>query len=366
MAISSHIFTIRSTLTPRTFTASSIFLFQSIHSAHTFSTSSRLMHLGSLAMDSLIDPSNMAAMRVSPVIPIKLHEFNLQVHPASEATLCHFHYTPALASEPTPPPSPPRLGEKEDNPEQNTNVTIVDSNIVKGNVALAVSNNELQSVDISALPAPEFINTHGRNSGLGSASIVAFSQGFARIRPVLSFENKSDCLNERAATFRALLNAYPSVDVLGGRSKGARAAARAQLYTSAKTLVFFTYPLTRGMDIRSEELLALEADCDVLFIVGDEDVQCIEILLHGIREQMRAKTWRVRVVNADHKMAFAKPEMRDEICGVAGQIAALWTLERARDRTELTLKWDYDAGQTTWTPWVAFGEQEPPKEIRYR
>jgi hypothetical protein len=226
--------------------------------------------------------------------------------------------------------------------------------------------SEMQSVDISALPVPEFINTHGRNSGLGSASIVAFAQGFARIRPVLSFENKSDCLNECAATFRALLNAYPSVDVLGGRSKGARAAARAQLYTSAKTLVFFTYPLTRGMEIRSEELLALEADCDVLFIVGDDDAQCIEILLHGIRGQMRAKTWWLRVVNGDHKMAFAKPEMRDEICGVAGQIAALWTVKRARDRTELTLRWDFEAGQTTWTPWVAVGEQEPLKEIRYR
>jgi hypothetical protein len=297
----------------------------------------------SRVMDPLVNPVNMAAMRVAPLIPIKLHEFNLQIHPApSEATLCHMHYTPAPASEPTPPPSPPRLA------------------------APQIQLPEMQSGDISALPAPEFINTHGRNSGLGSASIVAFTHGFARIRPVLSFENKSDCLNERAATFRALLNAYPSVDVLGGRSKGARAAARAQLYTRAKTLVFFTYPLTRGMEIRSDELLALEANCDVLFIVGDEDAQCIEILLHGIRGQMRAKTWWLRVVNADHKMAFAQPEMRDEICSVAGQIAALWTVERARDRTELTLKWDYDAGQTTWTPWVAVGEQELLKEIRYR
>jgi hypothetical protein len=325
------------------------------------------MHSDLRAMNSVINPANMAAMRVAPVIPTKLHEFNLQVHP-SKTTLCHFHYTPAPAPEPIPPPSPPRLGEED-------NVTVVDSNIIKGNVGPYVSNNEetpqnqlleMQRVDISALPAPEFINTHGRNSGLGSASIVAFTHGFARIRPVLSFENKSDSLNERAATFRALLNAYPSVDVLGGRGKGARAAARAQLYTSAKTLVFFTYPLTRGMEIRSDELLALEADCDVLFIVGDEDAQCIEILLHGMRKQMRAKTWWLRVVNADHKMAFAKSEMRDEICGVAGQIAALWTLERSRDRTELTLKWDFEADQTTWTPWVAFGEQEPLKEIRYR
>jgi hypothetical protein len=195
-------------------------------------------------MGSLINPANTAAMRAAPLIPIKLHQFNLQVHP-SEATLCHFHYTPAPAPEPTPPPSPPCLGEEGDN------VTVVDSNIIKGNVGPYVSNNEetpqnqlleMQRVDISALPAPEFINTHGRNSGLGSASIVVFTHGFARIRPVLSFENKSDCLNEHAATFRALLNAYPSVDVLGGRSKGARAAARAQPYTRAKTLDFLHLP----------------------------------------------------------------------------------------------------------------------------
>jgi hypothetical protein len=102
------------------------------------------MHLGSLAMDSLTNPANMAAMRAPPVIPIKLHEFNLQVHPISEATLCHMHYSPAPAPEPTPPPSPPHMGVRTQN-----------------------QLPEKQSVNISALPTPEFINTHGRNSGIG-------------------------------------------------------------------------------------------------------------------------------------------------------------------------------------------------------
>jgi hypothetical protein len=120
------------------------------------------------------------------------------------------------------------------------------------------------------------------------------------------------------------------------------------------------------MEMRTDELLALDADTDVIFIVGEEDAQCVEMLWQGVRKRMRAKTWWIRVVGATHKMVFGSEEMGEEICGVLGQIAARWTLKRCRERTELTLKWDYDAGQTAWTEWVALDVQPtlpPPKEI---
>jgi hypothetical protein len=211
---------------------------------------------------------------------------------------------------------------------------------------------------LAARPDPECIFTHGRSSSLDNPAVIAFAQGFARTRPILCFEDAND-LTHRTSTFRSLANQFPSASALGGRSMGARAACRAQIYSPVRKLIFFTYPLTRGLDERYEELLALDANTDVLFILGDSDALCHELHLKAIRERMRARTWWIRLLKADHAVWYEDPEQRDTICNVAGQIAAHWNIDENRNPalTELTLGWNATVGQVQWTGFMA-----PPQE----
>ncbi|PVH89429.1 hypothetical protein DL98DRAFT_355881, partial [Cadophora sp. DSE1049] len=188
---------------------------------------------------------------------------------------------------------------------------------------------------------PDMIFTHGRGSKLDNEAIVAFMEGWARTQTSLNFEELGD-LNTRAGIFRALMLAYPSATSLGGRSMGARAAARGSMYSPARTLIMFTYPLIRGLDERYEELLELKSDVDVLFVVGDSDALCHEMHLNAIRKRMRARTWWVRMIDGDHALWYDPNEKRNALCNIAGQIAAQWNVSRDPELTELTLDWDKD------------------------
>lgn len=203
-------------------------------------------------------------------------------------------------------------------------------------------------------PNPDCIFTHGRESRLHNATIAAFSEGFARTHTILCFQDTGD-LTTRVATFRSLMRRWPSVTAIGGRSMGARASCRAAIYSSIKKLIFFAYPLVSGLEERSEELLALDADTDVLFIVGDADARCVEILLQPLRQRMRARTWWIRVVGADHAMWYDDDQVRGTICNISGQIAAMWNIDGNRNpaATELTLQYDAAQQQVTWTGWMA-------------
>ena len=57
----------------------------------------------------------------------------------------------------------------------------------------------------------------------------------------------------------------------GGRSFGARAAARASVYSANNNLILWSYPLIRGSEWRKHELLALSKEKRVLFIKGEKD-----------------------------------------------------------------------------------------------
>jgi len=52
-------------------------------------------------------------------------------------------------------------------------------------------------------------------------------------------------------------------------------------------VVFLSYPLVNGIDTREDELLALEADVEVLFMIGDEDPKAQELHSRAIRSRMR-------------------------------------------------------------------------------
>jgi hypothetical protein len=210
------------------------------------------------------------------------------------------------------------------------------------------------------LPPPSLIFTHGRSIGLDDSSIIPFLTGFARTHPVLCFEDLGD-LNTRAATFRSLLNHFPSATALGGRSKGGRASARAQLYSSAKQLIFLTYPLVRGTDERYDELLSLEPGTDVLFITGDADPLCVELHLRGVRERMLdrgVRSWWVKIVGGNHKLDAWAKERSEMVCNVVGQVAAGWMSGRDAERTELVCDWDKDRGVPTLSAWMPYARDE--------
>ena len=147
---------------------------------------------------------------------------------------------------------------------------------------------------------------------------------------------------------------------------GARASARAQIYSRIKLLIFFTYPLVRGLDERYEEVLSLTADTDVLFIIGDSDPLCHEMHLSAIRSRMKARTWWIRMIQGDHALWYEDAQ-RDRMCNVAGQLAAWWCDEGNRDAglTELTLGWDDEARVATWTNWMAPSPKPEPAQTRF-
>ena len=171
-------------------------------------------------------------------------------------------------------------------------------------------------------------------------------------------------MTERVTTFRALMEKYPSASSIAGRSMGARASCRASVYSPVQKLIFFACPLTRGLDERYEEILSIPSDVDVLQIIGDEDDMAPEWLLKPLRARMRARTWWIKLVKTDHAIWYDPPEKRDAICNIVGQIAALWNMDGGRDpkKTELTIDWDKEKKQVTWTPWIAQapGSQKAP------
>jgi hypothetical protein len=224
---------------------------------------------------------------------------------------------------------------------------------------------ELYAAQDPTMPTPSLILTHGRGSTLDHSPTNAFALGFARHSPALGFEFISDDLNARATVFRALLNHYPGTPAFGGRSAGSRAAARAVSYTSVKNLILFTVPLVRGLEMRDEELCALSADTNVLIVSGNDDPLSIEIILRAVRKRMRARTWWIKLHQADHKVEYLEtkdkyPDRAARICDVAGQIAAKWLGgERDEKKTEMTIGWDLEIARPTVTPWT---EMVPDKK----
>ncbi len=134
--------------------------------------------------------------------------------------------------------------------------------------------------------------------------------------------------------------------VLGGRSMGARAAVIAgteMLSTPSKPktptnkknnappkrfhlqLILISYPLRSPKgDIRDEILLALPAEVDVLFIIGDADAMCPLPLLDEVRGKMKARSRLVVVRGADHGMSVKPKKRMGGVGEETGRVAARW------------------------------------------
>lgn len=124
--------------------------------------------------------------------------------------------------------------------------------------------------------SPQVILSHGGRGDISTPRFVRFVEGVARRAPVLcvrkDMREGKDSLETRTAAFNYFLaDASASVLALGGRSFGSRCATRATVYSANKYLILWSYPLVSGMDVRSQELLALPEDVRVLFIRGSKD-----------------------------------------------------------------------------------------------
>ena len=310
-------------------------------------------------MSGLTDPDTIAAMLAGPATPIVRYDFDHRIGP-NFTTDCRLHYTP----NPDPAPALPvlRRGHFREAAKEARNAAVAH------HASAQAQDVKEEKEGLAARPDPDFLFTHGRGSRLDAPAIVAFSEGFARTQCMLSFSDDRTH-NERATTFRALQNQFPSITAIGGRSMGAQAAARAQLYGPAKKAVFFSYPLVRGVTIREEELLAIEADVDVLFIIGDEDPMAQELHFRAVRSRMRCRTWWMKVKRGDHSLFFDANFGRKRIgmCNVIGQIAAMWSARRDAQRTELTVDWEGsdEDGHPVWTDWNAAVPDPPLRATRF-
>ncbi|KAL2072865.1 hypothetical protein VTL71DRAFT_12208 [Oculimacula yallundae] len=297
-------------------------------------------------------PRTMASMLAPPVIGVQRTEFTHQSSP-QDLIRCGFYYTPN-------PPEPAVMPMKPVRPATAAGQALAGAALEQYSEALGNWNNELnlyyaaqmiaakptpvdsareiarRSVMPDGIPNPGFIITHGGRSNLDG--LEGFALGFARHYTVLMFEDKSDDLNHRAATFRSLLNHFTAT-VLGGRSEGGRACVRSALYTSVEPLILLNYPLVSGMETRYDELLSLPESAEVLFITGDCDHLCPLIQLAGIRKRMRATTWFVKVLNGDHHFEF-HGDLTMRVSDACGQIAGMWKKRRDFSFTELVIKVD--------------------------
>ncbi|KAI9732736.1 MAG: hypothetical protein M1818_007470 [Claussenomyces sp. TS43310] len=288
----------------------------------------------------------MAGMRAPPTIEAQRDDFRVETSP-NVHTICQLYYTPLSHRGAGAPPEEPDQPDFS-SPRSRGGSTNVCPQFESDHTAA------MQTYQTALAPAlalqPDFIFTHGKGSRLDNPTIVAFAQGFARTHRVLCFEG-DDNMVRRTVLFRSLANLYPTATVVGGRSMGSRAAVRSAIYSPIKKLIFFTYPLTRDLQERYEELLALDCDTDVLFIVGDMDPLCIELLLKPVRARMRARSWWIRMVNGDHALWWEPEAARHNICNVAGQLAAKWHESRDPALTEMTLR--ISGEQVVWDAWHA-------------
>ena len=82
---------------------------------------------------------------------------------------------------------------------------------------------------------------------------------------------------------------------------GARAAVMAAT-TETTHLVLVSYPLHTDKEVRDQILLDLPESVKAIFVSGDHDNMCDLDRLEAVRSNMKRRTWRVVVQDADHGM----------------------------------------------------------------
>lgn len=192
------------------------------------------------------------------------------------------------------------------------------------------------------------IFTHGAGGTITTPAIVNFSAGFSKnsTASIICFQGNMN-LKSRVKMFGAVYDhasstyQHRTTIALGGRSMGARAAVLAAT-EDIKHLILASYPLQTNKETRDQILLDLPGDKNVLFISGDQDSMCDLNKLNEVRMKMKAKTWLIRVRDADHGMNV-KPKKATALIGEkCGILAAEWLYGMKDNGTECEIWWGED------------------------
>ena len=199
---------------------------------------------------------------------------------------------------------------------------------------------------------PELIFTHGAKGTLTSDSIKNFSSGFSTVSPILCFQGNMN-LKSRVKMFNAVTQHHSFYSCLGGRSMGARAAIMA-VTEKTSHLILPSYPLHTAKETRDQILLDLPPSMKVLFIIGQRDSMCNLDRLENVRDEMKCKSWRVVVKNADHGMNVKPMVATREVGKLCGKIAANW-LSKCDDeeRREGVISWEDEIKEPKWSGWTS-------------
>lgn len=201
-------------------------------------------------------------------------------------------------------------------------------------------------------PEPDILLTHGAESQLDNPALDAFAEGLSHTHTVLCFEDRGT-VQQRAATFRLLLDNYPSITAFGGRSKGSVAAVEASLVSNVKRLILFSLPISfngsgdpgRDLFYLPRDILQLDEDVEILFVGGERDELCHFEDLAKIRKGIKARSWFIQIEGADHGIRF-ELEKRRAICEFAGNIAGNWlsgdvsAFRKSEKTADLRIGWD--------------------------
>ena len=153
---------------------------------------------------------------------------------------------------------------------------------------------------------------------------------------------------------------------LGGRSMGARAAVLASM-PDTKYLILASYPLQTAKETRDQILLDLPSDNEVLFISGNHDSMCDLTKLDQVRKKMKAKTWLIRVRDADHGMNVKPKKATRAIGEETGMLAVEWLDTRRESETEREVWWedkDEGDGHVNNGHWAKAKEGQLAKEVK--
>ena len=223
------------------------------------------------------------------------------------------------------------------------------------------------SMDSKIIPASRtgqgpvrLIFTHGAGGTVTTPAMVNFSAGFSKnaTASVICFQGNTN-LKSRVKMFGAVYDNTSQTYqqritiALGGRSMGARAAVLAAT-EDTKYLILASYPLQTDKDIRDQILLDLPVDKSVLFISGDHDSMCDLSKLNEVRMKMKAKTWLIRVRDADHGMNVKPKKATVSIGEKCGILAAEWLCAMKEGGTDCEIWWgedDQGNEEVHSTPW---------------
>lgn len=104
-----------------------------------------------------------------------------------------------------------------------------------------------------------------------------------------------------------------------------------------------------------------------------------ELALRPLRQQMKAKTWQITVMEMDHRFVCRTEEEESRICNALGVIAGIWlrgdvpanamsgaastttaaTPWNPLDGTEMTMHYDTTLQEAVWTGWTLPGAARP-------